>query len=96
MSSSLIKTIIEVVAPAIGNKIYDGAVGSAGFLVEAFEYLKNSKSLTTKDAETLQKKTFYGKEKKSLAYIIGIMIPGVFKARALQSVNIDYSNISRC
>lgn len=69
----LIKTIVKVVAPAIGNKIYDGAVGSAGFLVEAFEYLANSKSLTTKDAETLQKKTFYGKEKKSLAYIIGIM-----------------------
>lgn len=69
----LIKTIVKVVAPTIGNKIYDGAVGSAGFLVEAFEYLANSKSLTTKDAETLQKKTFYGKEKKSLAYIIGIM-----------------------
>jgi len=69
----LIKTIVKVVAPAIGNKIYDGAVGSAGFLVEAFEYLKTSKTLTTKDADTLQKKTFFGKEKKSLAYIIGIM-----------------------
>ena len=69
----LIKTIVKVVAPEIGNKIYDGAVGSAGFLCEAFEYLKTSKSLTTKDAETLQKKTFYGKEKKSLAYIIGTM-----------------------
>lgn len=69
----LIKTIVKIVAPAIGNKIYDGAVGSAGFLVEAFEYLKASKNLTTKDAETLQKITFYGKEKKSLAYIIGTM-----------------------
>ena len=69
----LIKTIVKVVAPKIGDKIYDGAVGSAGFLVEAFEYLKESKSLSTKDMETLQKKTFYGKEKKSLAYIIGIM-----------------------
>ncbi|MBF0106941.1 MAG: N-6 DNA methylase [Deltaproteobacteria bacterium] len=69
----LIKTIVKVVAPEIGNKIYDGAVGSAGFLCEAFEYLKQSKTLTTKDAETLQKKTFYGKEKKSLAYIIGTM-----------------------
>ena len=68
----LIKTIVKVVAPEIGNKIYDGAVGSAGFLCEAFEYLKAGK-LTTKDAETLQKKTFYGKEKKSLAYIIGTM-----------------------
>ena len=69
----LIKTIVKVVAPKIGDKIYDGAVGSAGFLVEAFEYLKASKKLTTKDIETLQKTTFYGKEKKSLAYIIGTM-----------------------
>ncbi|RDB37026.1 MAG: SAM-dependent DNA methyltransferase [Spirobacillus cienkowskii] len=69
----LIKTIVKVVAPTIGNKIYDGAVGSAGFLCEAFEYLKESKQLTTKDIEILQKKTFYGKEKKSLAYIIGAM-----------------------
>ena len=73
----LIKTIVKVVAPEIGNKIYDGAVGSAGFLCESFEYLKHSKGqtekLTSKDVEILQKKTFYGKEKKSLAYIIGIM-----------------------
>jgi type I restriction enzyme M protein len=69
----LIKTIVKVVAPQIGEKVYDGAVGSAGFLVEAFEYMKNSRALTTKDNETLQTSTFYGKEKKSLAYIIGIM-----------------------
>jgi type I restriction enzyme M protein len=69
----LIKTIIKVVDPKIGEKIYDGAVGSAGFLCEAFDYLKSSKSLTSKETEILQKKTFYGKEKKSLAYIIGIM-----------------------
>jgi len=69
----LIKTIVKVVVPKIGDKIYDGAVGSAGFLVEAFEYLKKSKNLSTKDIEILQKKTFYGKEKKPLAYIIGIM-----------------------
>jgi type I restriction enzyme M protein len=69
----LIKTIVKVVAPQIGDRIYDGAVGSAGFLVEAFEYLKNSKQLSTYEMELLQKKTFYGKEKKSLAYIIGIM-----------------------
>ena len=69
----LIKTIVKVVAPEIGNTIYDGAVGSAGFLCEAFDYLKNSKKLSTTDVTTLQKKTFYGKEKKSLAYIIGTM-----------------------
>lgn len=70
----LIKTIVKVVDPKIGSKIYDGAVGSAGFLVEAFDHLsQNKEKLSPKEWETLQKKTFYGKEKKSLAYIIGIM-----------------------
>lgn len=69
----LIKTIVKVVNPKIGDKIYDGAVGSAGFLCEAYEYLRTSKELTVKEFELLQKKTFYGKEKKSLAYIIGVM-----------------------
>jgi len=69
----LIKTIIKVVNPKVGDTIYDGAVGSAGFLCEAFDYLRNSKKLTTADITTLQKTTFYGKEKKSLAYIIGTM-----------------------
>ncbi|MEX0812615.1 MAG: N-6 DNA methylase [Chitinophagales bacterium] len=75
----LITTIVKVVAPKIGDKIYDGAAGSAGFLCEAFDYLKSGPStgsgsgLSTREWETLQKRTFYGKEKKSLAYIIGIM-----------------------
>tara|TARA_B100001248_G_scaffold254511_1_gene232979 strand:+ start:79 stop:1533 length:1455 start_codon:yes stop_codon:yes gene_type:complete len=69
----LIKTIIEVVKPQLGNIVYDGAVGSAGFLCEAYNYMRDSKDLTVKEYETLQQRTFYGKEKKSLAYIIGIM-----------------------
>jgi type I restriction enzyme M protein len=73
----LIKAIVKVVDPIIGQTVYDGAGGSMGFLCESFLYLLNSKGgtekLSTKDIETLQKKTFYGKEKKSLAYIIGIM-----------------------
>ena len=69
----LIRTIVRVVAPEIGHTVYDGAVGSAGFLVEAYEYLRKSRKLTTGDVTTLQKRTFFGKEKKSLAYIIGIM-----------------------
>lgn len=69
----LIKAIIQIVTPKIGQTIYDGAAGSAGFLCESFAYLSASKQLTTKEVEVLQKKTFYGKEKKSLAYIIGTM-----------------------
>jgi len=69
----LIKAIIEVVGPKVGQTIYDGAAGSAGFLCEAFTYLLQSKKLTSEDIETLQTKTFFGKEKKSLAYVVGIM-----------------------
>lgn len=68
----LIRAMIQVVKPKIGETIYDGAVGSAGFLCEAFAYMRpNAKS--TKDLETLQRKTFHGVEKKSLAYVIAIM-----------------------
>lgn len=69
----LIRAMIQVVDPKIGETIYDGACGSAGFLCEAFEHLSHKGKLSTKDAKTLQEKTFYGKEKKSLAYVIGIM-----------------------
>ena len=69
----LIKSIIKVVDPKVGDTIYDGAVGSAGFLVEAFEHISKSKSLTSSELIKLQTKSFYGAEKKTLAYIIGIM-----------------------
>lgn len=70
----LIRTIVKVVNPKIGDKIYDGAVGSAGFLVEAFDYLTEDKSkLSPEDWETLQRKTFFAKEKKPLPFIIGLM-----------------------
>jgi len=68
----LIRAMVQVTNPQVGETVYDGAVGSAGFLCEAFEYMK-SKDLTARDLETLQSKTFYGKELKSLAYIIGTM-----------------------
>ncbi|MGA7951814.1 MAG: N-6 DNA methylase [Thiobacillaceae bacterium] len=81
---ALIRAIVQVVKPRIGERIYDGAVGSAGFLCESFEYLKNSvrpefvegqvrPGITTSNLKTLQTRTFYGKEKKSLAYVIAIM-----------------------
>lgn len=69
----LIRAIVQVVNPKIGERIYDGAVGSAGFLCEAFDHLKSRPRLTTADLKTLQERTFYGKEKKSLAYVIAIM-----------------------
>ncbi|GAB1233795.1 N-6 DNA methylase [Ferrigenium sp. UT5] len=69
----LIRAMVQVVNPKIGETIYDGACGSAGFLCEAFDYLRAKSHLTTRDLKTLQEGTFYGIEKKSLAYVIAIM-----------------------
>mgnify|MGYP001464303481 CR=1 FL=1 len=70
----LIRAMVKVTKPNLGKTIYDGACGSAGFLCEAHDYLRHGdKELTTSEFKELQEKTFYGKEKKSLAYIIGIM-----------------------
>ena len=69
----LIRTIIKAIKPVIGNKIYDGALGSAGFLVEAFDYLKHSRELSVNDMKTLQENTLFGKEAKPIPYIIGTM-----------------------
>ncbi len=68
----LIRAMINVLDPKIGERIYDGACGSAGFLCEAFDYLL-PKAAKADDLKTLQTRTFYGKEKKSLAYVIAIM-----------------------
>ena len=68
----LIRAMIKVVNPKVGERIYDGACGSAGFLCEAYDYLLPL-ATTTAARNVLQEKTFYGKEKKSLAYVIAIM-----------------------
>ncbi len=70
----LIRAIIGVVNPKIGETVYDGACGSGGFLCEAFDHMReqNPKRSTAQDKK-LQESTFYGKEKKGLAYVIGIM-----------------------
>ncbi|MCC7064875.1 MAG: N-6 DNA methylase [Planctomycetes bacterium] len=68
----LIRAMIQVIQPRIGERIYDAACGSAGFLCEAFDYL-SPQATKADDLKTLQTRTFFGKEKKSLAYVIGIM-----------------------
>jgi len=68
----LIRAVIQVVKPKIGERIYDGAVGSAGFLCESYDYIRQ-RDLTTSQLQTLQTNTFFAKEKKPLAYIIAIM-----------------------
>ena len=85
----LIKTIVKVVNPKLGDKVYDGACGSAGFLCEAYDHIRASKELTATEFEQLQKHTLYGKEKKSLAYIIGVMN---MILHGIEAPNIQHSN----
>ena len=86
----LIRRIVEVVGPKIGETVYDGACGSAGFLCEAYNYM-HAQVHTTADEEKLQKTTFYGKEKKALPYLIammnmilhGVQSPNIIKTNTL-------------
>ena len=68
----LIRTVVKSINPQIGEAVYDGACGSAGFLCEAYTYM-HEKVTNASEEETLQTKTFYGKELKGLAYIIAMM-----------------------
>lgn len=85
----LIQTMIKAVKPQLGETIYDGACGSAGFLVESFDYLKKNNELTAKDFKILQENTFYGKELKSLAYIIAVMN---MILHGIEAPNIEHTN----
>ena len=86
----LIRSIVKVVDPKIGETVYDPACGSAGFLCEAFNYMEEKIGSTT-DNDILQHSTFYGIEKKPLPYIIatmnmifhGVSAPNIIKANTL-------------
>ena len=85
----LIKSIVKVTNPQIGETVYDGAVGSAGFLCEAYAHMRGQDELSAADYEQLQNNTFIGKEKKSLAYVIGIMN---MILHGIEAPNIVHSN----
>jgi type I restriction enzyme M protein len=71
---AVIRALVKVADPKPGQTIYDAAAGSCGFLVEAFEHLKRQrKKLSTTQWEYIQQDTFFGFEKTSLAYVMGMM-----------------------
>ena len=71
----LIRAIVQVVKPKIGERIYDGACRLGGLPVRVVRLPARAKpeAAPPSDLKTLQERTFYGKEKKSLAYVIAIM-----------------------
>lgn len=69
---SIIRFMVEVLDPQIGETVYDPAAGSAGFLAQAYLWMLPQVQ-TLEDDQTLQGQTFYGQEKKGLAALLGTM-----------------------
>lgn len=66
---SVIKFMVKVIDPRLGETILDPACGTGGFLVETFEHLK-SQCKRTEDFRKLQEESLYGIEAKSLPYLL--------------------------
>ncbi len=77
---ALIKTIVDVIEPKIGQSVYDPACGSCGFLIDTYNHLRyydvasnRQKELSTSQLKMLNENTLFGNEKTPLAYIMGVM-----------------------
>jgi len=68
----VIRFMVEVIDPQIGETVYDPACGTCGFLLEAFLHTHKQEK-TAKDREILQRQTYVGQEKKPLPALLGTM-----------------------
>ena len=69
----VIRLMVRIVNPKLGEIILDPFLGSAGFLIESYNHILRSKEIfTTKETKILHN-MFYGQEKKDVPYLIGIM-----------------------
>lgn len=84
----LIRAMLKVIDPQIGETVYDGALGSAGFLCEAYTYMRKE-NLTPSEFQKLKRDTFYGQEDKPLPFIIGMMN---MILHGIDTPNITYAN----
>ena len=65
----IVKLIVDLVDPKFGDKIYDPACGTGGFLIEAFRHIKNKCKQTKENIQILKEKTVYGREISGTAKI---------------------------
>jgi type I restriction enzyme M protein len=65
----VIRVMVKVIDPEIGETVYDPCCGTGGFLAQAYQHMKQ-KAKTASDIETLKTSTFYGREKENLVYPI--------------------------
>lgn len=72
----VIRAMVQVVDPKPGETVFDPCCGTGGFLVQAYEYIKNAgggeQIADTRQIEYLQENTFYGREKANLIYPIAL------------------------
>lgn len=66
----IIKTIVRLVNPQLGETVYDPFCGTGGFLTEAFNYIKAISNIKSrKDQKTLKHETIKGREITTTARI---------------------------
>ena len=66
---AVVRLMVELTDPRLGESVLDPASGTGGFLVEAYSYLSNQVK-TVADRKVLQEKTIFGGEPKSLPYLL--------------------------
>ncbi|HXX78674.1 MAG TPA: N-6 DNA methylase, partial [Ktedonobacteraceae bacterium] len=69
---AVVRFMVEVINPRLGETILDPACGTGGFLVEAYRHLE-AQCQTVEDYHTLQEKSILGGEAKSLPYLLAQM-----------------------
>jgi type I restriction enzyme M protein len=70
----VIRAMVRVVDPKIGEKVYDPGCGTGGFLAQSYEHISSAlgQSVTPDKLDFLKRETFYGREKENLIYPIGL------------------------
>lgn len=65
----IVKTMVRLVNPQIGETIYDPFCGTGGFLIESFRYIYNNMARTEANIKMLREHTVYGNEITNTARI---------------------------
>jgi len=99
----LIRVMIRLLDPKVGEKFDDGACGSAGFICEAYRYVREKARNDPKAYDVLQHRTFTGGEVKPLAYVTaqmncilhGLETPNIAFGDTLAQKIADYTDKDR-
>lgn len=71
----IIRAMVKVIDPKIGETVYDPGCGTGGFLAQSYEHMAgpNNAQITSADQlGILKRRTFYGREKDNAIYPIAL------------------------